>query len=68
MEIIKDELQTILAGVRNKELGEKEALGLIIVVLMPQIGGKLDYVIDLVQDGVISPEEGADDILISPIG
>ena len=58
----KNEIRVILARVRNSELGEKEALGRIISVLMPNLGD-IYLIIDLVQNKVISPGEGVDDIL-----
>jgi len=58
----KNEIRVILARVRNSELGEKEALGRIISVLMPNLGD-IYLIIDLVQNKIISPGEGVDDIL-----
>ena len=63
MEAKDEKIRVILTGVRNSELGEKEALGRIINVLMPNLGDRFCFVIDLVQNNVISPEEGVDDIL-----
>ena len=57
-----EKIRVILIGVRNNELEEKEALGRIISALMPDLGD-IYFVIDLVQNKVISPEEGVDDIL-----
>lgn len=62
MEAKTEEIRVILTGVRDKELGEKEALGRIIGVLMPNIGDRFCLIIDLVQNKVISPEEGVNDI------
>jgi len=58
----KNEIRVILARVRDNELGEKEAIGRIISALVPDLGD-IYFVIDLVQNKVISPEEGVDDIL-----
>ena len=62
MEAMGEKIRVILIGVRNNELEEKEALGRIISALMPDLGD-IYFVIDLVQNKVISPEEGVDDIL-----
>ena len=62
MEAKDEKIRVILTGGRNNELGEKEAIGRIISALIPDLGD-IYLIIDLVQNKVISPGEGVDDIL-----